>query len=143
MILRVVKTALKIASLIVLFGLGACGVDTDSRVAVPTDTASTVVEKDDQQPRYNILLILADDLGYDHYGFAGHPVVKTPSIDALSNRSVRFPAAYVSSVCRPTFATLLTLIVTPAMLALPEALSEFRDRLTAFRRSKVASSASI
>jgi len=34
--------------------------------------------------------------------------VKTPSIDALSNTSIRFPAAYVSSVCRPTFATLLT-----------------------------------
>jgi len=42
-----------------------------------------------------------------------------------------------------TFATLLTLIVTPAMLALPEGLGEFRDRLTSFRRSKVASSASV
>jgi multidrug efflux pump len=42
-----------------------------------------------------------------------------------------------------TFATLLTLIVTPAMLALPEVLGELRDRLTSFRRSKVASSASV
>ncbi|WP_279250352.1 sulfatase-like hydrolase/transferase [Candidatus Marimicrobium litorale] len=110
MILRVVKILWEISLLMVLFGLGACDVNpgTESRFAVPADMAQTTEEQDDQQPRYNILLILADDLGYDHYGFAGHPVVKTPSIDALSNRSIRFPAAYVSSVCRPTFATLLT-----------------------------------
>jgi len=57
---------------------------------------------------YNILLIIADDLSYDHYGFAGHPVLKTPSIDTLAAESLRFPNAYVSSSCRPTLATLLT-----------------------------------
>ncbi|MFT4518063.1 MAG: hypothetical protein ACI9JM_000440 [Halioglobus sp.] len=56
----------------------------------------------------NILLILADDLSHDHYGFAGHLQLQTPSIDALAAQSVRFPATYVSSTCRPTFATLLT-----------------------------------
>ncbi len=110
MIFRVVQTPLKIVLLMALSGLGACDVDTDTdnTAVIPADSAVAVTEQDDQSGRYNILLILADDLGYDHYGFAGHPVVKTPSIDALSNRSIRFPAAYVSSVCRPTFATLLT-----------------------------------
>jgi arylsulfatase A-like enzyme len=57
---------------------------------------------------YNILLIIADDLSFDHYAFAGHSLLQTPSIDALATQSVRFPAAYVSSTCRPTLATLLT-----------------------------------
>ena len=56
----------------------------------------------------NILLIIADDLSYDHYGFAGHTTIQTPSIDALAAQSVRFPATYVSSFCRPSLATLLT-----------------------------------
>ena len=56
----------------------------------------------------NILLIIADDLSYDHYGFAGHSTIQTPSIDALAAQSVRFPATYVSSFCRPSLATLLT-----------------------------------
>ena len=107
-IFRMVQILLKIVLLMALSGLGACDVDTDNTAVIPADTAVAVTEQDDQSGRYNILLILADDLGYDHYGFAGHQVVKTPSIDALSNRSIRFPAAYVSSVCRPTFATLLT-----------------------------------
>lgn len=58
--------------------------------------------------RYNIVLIVADDLSHDHYGFAGHPVLQTPSLDALAAQSVRFPAAYGSSACRPSQATLLT-----------------------------------
>ena len=72
------------------------------------ETNPLPVEPEEQAVQYNILLIIADDLAYDHYGFAGHPVLKTPSIDRLSAQSVRFPATYVSSSCRPTFATLLT-----------------------------------
>jgi arylsulfatase A-like enzyme len=57
---------------------------------------------------YNILLIIADDLSFNHYGFAGHPQLQTPSIDALAATSVQYPNAYVSGTCRPTLATLLT-----------------------------------
>ncbi|NQX88474.1 MAG: sulfatase-like hydrolase/transferase [Halioglobus sp.] len=56
----------------------------------------------------NILLIIADDLAFDHYGFAGHPIVQTPSLDSLASQSVRYPNTYVSSSCRATLATLLT-----------------------------------
>jgi uncharacterized sulfatase len=58
--------------------------------------------------QYNIALIVADDLSFDHYSYVGHPLVQTPSLDALAAESVRYPNAYVSSTCRPTFATLLT-----------------------------------
>ena len=83
-------------------------------------------------------------------GFGLLPMASGVSID-LIGRSIevggpvasfwmQLASAIVSGL---TFATLLTLIVTPAMLALPEVLGEFRDRLTSFRRSKVASSASV
>lgn len=47
-------------------------------------------------------------MAYDHYSYAGHPQIRTPFIDELASQSVRFPATYVSSSCRPTQATLLT-----------------------------------
>ena len=109
-IFPVVKFLLEISLLTLLFGLGACGVDPDaeSRVAVPADMAPTTEEQDDQQPRYNILLILADDLGHDHYGFAGPPGRENPfnrcaveQVDSLS-RSLciqRLP----SDVCDPAY----------------------------------------
>src|SRR5262245_4081391 len=49
-----------------------------------------------QQPstrRPNVLLIMADDLN-DDMGTFGHPVVKTPNIDRLASRGVRFDRAY-------------------------------------------------
>ena len=58
--------------------------------------------------QYNVLLIISDDQAFDDYGFAGHPHLQTPSLDALAAQSVQFPQTYVSSTCRPTFANLLT-----------------------------------
>lgn len=98
---EIILLYLVLSSLLVACGGG--GVNTAA-----AETAQAPIESEEQAQQYNILLIVADDLAYDHYGFAGHPVIKTPSIDELSAQSVRFPATYVSSVCRPTFATLLT-----------------------------------
>ncbi len=57
----------------------------------------------------NILLIIADDQAYGDFGFMGNPLVRTPHIDDLANRSARFVNGYVPySVCRPSLATLLT-----------------------------------
>ncbi len=51
----------------------------------------------------NILFIMADQLRYDYLGCAGHPALKTPNIDALAARGVRFSQAYVQSpVCGPS-----------------------------------------
>src|SRR3954463_10725466 len=57
----------------------------------------------------NIILIVADDLGYDHVGYQGATDVRTPHIDALAAAGVRFTDGYVSApVCSPTRAGLLT-----------------------------------
>lgn len=48
----------------------------------------------------NILFIMCDQLRFDYLSCAGHPVLKTPNIDALAASGVRFTRAYVQSpVC--------------------------------------------
>lgn len=53
----------------------------------------------------NILLILADDLGYHDVGFQGDPQYApiSPNIDTIARDGVRFTQAYVScNVCAPS-----------------------------------------
>jgi arylsulfatase A-like enzyme len=56
----------------------------------------------------NILLILVDDMGYGDVRISGNPYIETPFLDELANQSVRFQRFYVSPVCAPTRASLLT-----------------------------------
>ena len=59
--------------------------------------------------RPNIILIVADDLGYGDVGFNGSTQIRTPHLDALAAAGVRFTQGYVSSpVCSPSRAGLLT-----------------------------------
>ncbi|MDE2095223.1 MAG: sulfatase-like hydrolase/transferase, partial [Burkholderiales bacterium] len=51
----------------------------------------------------NVLFIMADQLRRDHLGCYGHPYLRTPHIDALARRGVRFDQAHVNSgVCGPS-----------------------------------------
>ena len=56
----------------------------------------------------NILLIMADDMGYGDIASHGNPHIKTPRLNALKKSSVVFQHFYVSPVCAPTRASLLT-----------------------------------
>jgi arylsulfatase A-like enzyme len=56
----------------------------------------------------NIIFILTDDQGYGDLSSHGHPLLKTPNIDALGQSSVRFDNFYVSPSCSPTRAALFT-----------------------------------
>ncbi|MCP4786799.1 MAG: sulfatase-like hydrolase/transferase [Fuerstiella sp.] len=60
----------------------------------------------DGQP--NILIIQADDLGYDDLSINGNTRSRTPNIDRLAESSVRFSNFMVNSVCSPTRGSLLT-----------------------------------
>ena len=57
----------------------------------------------------NIILILADDLGWSELGCYGSMFNETPNIDKLAKQSMRFLDAYAPApVCSPTRASLLT-----------------------------------
>ena len=57
----------------------------------------------------NIVIILADDLGYGDLGCYGATKIKTPNMDRLAQQGVRFTEAYApSSTCTPSRFSLLT-----------------------------------
>jgi arylsulfatase A-like enzyme len=57
----------------------------------------------------NILLIVADDLGYGELSIQGNPQIPTPNIDSLAKSGIRFTSGYVSGpYCSPTRAGLQT-----------------------------------
>jgi len=63
----------------------------------------------DSVTRPNIVIIIADDLGYGETAMQGNPQIPTPGIDALSESGVRCTSGYVtSSLCSPSRAGLLT-----------------------------------
>ena len=57
--------------------------------------------------RPNILLIMADDMGFSDIGCYGGEV-RTPHIDSLAKRGIRFTQCYNNAKCGPTRASLLT-----------------------------------
>jgi arylsulfatase A-like enzyme len=57
----------------------------------------------------NVVVILADDIGYGDFGCYGATVVKTPNIDKLAAQGVRFTDAHSSAAtCTPTRYSLMT-----------------------------------
>ena len=62
----------------------------------------------DAWARPNIVLIMADDVGCEPIGAYGGERWKTPHIDALAERGMRFDYCFAMPVCHPTRTTLLT-----------------------------------
>src|SRR5215471_10746252 len=66
-----------------------------------------VVQAAERKP--NILIIVADDLGYGELSCQGNPQIPTPNIDSLATAGIRFTSGYVSApYCSPTRAGLMT-----------------------------------
>ena len=57
--------------------------------------------------RPNIVLILADDVGYGDLGCFGSPTIQTPHLDALARRGVRLTSFYSAPTCMPARIQLL------------------------------------
>lgn len=61
------------------------------------------------KPAPNLVVILADDLGYADVGFNGCTDIPTPHIDTIASEGVRFGSAYVTyPVCGPSRAGLMS-----------------------------------
>ncbi len=74
-------------------------------VGAPTDKAVAV----EAANRPNILLILADDLGYADVGFNGAKDIRTPALDRLAKGGTVFTSFYVGHpFCGPSRASLMT-----------------------------------
>ena len=58
--------------------------------------------------RPNVLLIVTDDQGFGDFSAHGNPHLKTPVFDRLAEQSVEFNRFFVSPVCAPTRASMLT-----------------------------------
>src|SRR6188768_4544498 len=63
--------------------------------------------KNKQNGRPNILLIVADDLGYSDLGCYGGEI-KTPQLDKLASNGVRMTSFYTTARCCPSRASILT-----------------------------------
>lgn len=56
----------------------------------------------------NVIVIITDDQGYGDFGVMGNPLIKTPHLDRLARQSAQMTNYYVSPVCAPTRACLMT-----------------------------------
>ncbi|MGH9663436.1 MAG: sulfatase-like hydrolase/transferase, partial [Bryobacteraceae bacterium] len=73
--------------------LAAASIGNDTRAAQPA--------------RPNVLILLADDLGWHDVGYHGSEI-RTPNIDRLASQGARFEHAYAFPICSPTRSGLMT-----------------------------------
>jgi arylsulfatase A len=59
-------------------------------------------------PKTNIILIIADDIGYECFGFAGSKQYKTPRLDQLVAAGMSFTHCYSQPLCTPSRVKLMT-----------------------------------
>jgi arylsulfatase A-like enzyme len=76
-------------------------------IAAAAETAPTGMQAVVKSRRPNILLILADDMGFSDIGCYGSEI-DTPNIDGIAQRGLRFTQFYNNARCCPTRASLLT-----------------------------------
>jgi arylsulfatase A-like enzyme len=87
--------------------VGAAGVGLAAPAWTPANAAQErpfeALRHEGRLPRPNVLIILADDLGWADLSSYGAPVIRTPHLDKLAASGVRFTQSYsASSVCSPT-----------------------------------------
>ncbi len=102
---RILRRALPVA---VILSAVSCETADPSDNITPDDDKDDDVTVELPNSRPNIVLMLADDMGFDDMSYRGNQCVETPNLDSLARISTRFENFYVHSVSAPTRASLLT-----------------------------------
>ena len=90
-----------------VFGLWAAVPSMADTVEVNAVAVNAVPVETVQPP--NIIVILADDLGYAELGCYGQTLIETPNIDALAEEGIRFTHFYTpAGVCSATRSSIIT-----------------------------------
>ncbi|NQT84073.1 sulfatase-like hydrolase/transferase [bacterium] len=84
-------------------GLGAAGLAISGRVGAASEFAGKI-----SRDKPNIVLIMADDLGYECLGCNGGTSYKTPVLDELARTGVRFEHCYAQPLCTPSRVQIMT-----------------------------------
>jgi len=96
------KDVSTLAGLLLMNALNGCGV-APSGHEHPASTAPA----HDALP--NIVIIVADDMGWGDTGYNGNRIQKTPALDRMAKEGIRFNRFYAAStVCAPTRASIVT-----------------------------------
>lgn len=68
----------------------------------------STLQAQEENKKPNVIIIMADDMGYGDMGYHKNPMIDTPVLDSFAKESIQFSNFYVSPVCAPTRASLLT-----------------------------------
>lgn len=85
-----------------------CSLITYTTAAPTDDGAVQSDDRDTSSPRPNIILVMTDDQGWGQTSYNGHPILKTPNLDAMAANGLRLDRFYAAPNCSPARATVLT-----------------------------------
>ena len=76
---------------------------------LPVLTSCRLAANERESERPNIVLVMADDLGWGDVAYNGNEIVRTPHLDAMSREGIRLDRFYAAApVCSPTRGSCLT-----------------------------------
>lgn len=98
------NTHLRCALFVVTLAAGLSG--SQSLPAQESSPAQDAAEPEAARP--NVVLVMTDDQGYGDLGLHGNEHLQTPNVDRFGQDGIQFTRFYVSPVCAPTRASLMT-----------------------------------
>lgn len=80
-----------------------------AEAAEASSNESSTASAAPSESRPNVVLIVADDMGWTDFGFMGSETIRTPRLDRLASESILFERGYVpGSLCRCSLASIVT-----------------------------------